>query len=116
LLAQRIPQGVSSRAELINSLLVHIVVEDALPKQVITDGPLDGQSFLFTGTLTQLTRADAQARVKSLGGMAASGVSKKLSFLVVGDAGKAGSKLVKAEKLGITILSESEFIERIESQ
>jgi NAD-dependent DNA ligase len=43
-------------------------------------------------------------------------VSKKLSFLVVGDAGKAGSKLVKAEKLGITILSESEFIERIESQ
>ncbi|MGK0362099.1 MAG: DNA ligase (NAD+), partial [Bradymonadia bacterium] len=50
-----------------------------------------------------------QAAVVELGGTKASGVSKTLSYLVVGNAGKAGSKLTKAEKAGVPVLSEDDF-------
>lgn len=71
---------------------------------------LSGQSFLFTGTLTRLKRAEAQKRVKELGGIAASSVTGHLSYLVIGDAGKAGSKVDKAKKLGVPVISETEFM------
>ena len=80
-----------------------------------TRQPFGGQSFLFTGTLASMKRSDAQLRVKNLGGSVASGVSKSLSFLVVGDEGRAGDKLTKAQALGITILSESDFLKRLEA-
>ena len=76
-------------------------------------GGLNGQSFVFTGTLTSMKRADAQKQVKALGGVAASGVSASLSYLVIGDAGKAGSKLSKANSLGVSVISESEFTQLI---
>jgi DNA ligase (NAD+) len=66
-----------------------------------------GKAFVVTGTLHKYTRDEIQDRIKSLGGRASSSVSKKTDYLVAGE--NAGSKLSKAEKLGITILSEEEF-------
>lgn len=71
-------------------------------------GAFAGKSVLFTGTLSGQTRAEAEARVKRQGGRILSGISRKLDFLVAGE--KAGSKLDKARELGITILSEAEFL------
>ena len=68
-----------------------------------------GKTFLFTGTLAQLKRNEAEAAVEAQGAKILSGVSSKLSYLVVG--ADAGSKLEKAKKLtGISILSEEEFM------
>lgn len=73
-----------------------------------TDAPLAGRTFLFTGSLSELTRREASAKVKAAGGRILSGVSKNLDVLVVGD--KPGSKKTKAEELGVEILTEAEFI------
>ncbi|TAK45675.1 MAG: NAD-dependent DNA ligase LigA [Betaproteobacteria bacterium] len=70
-------------------------------------GILQGKRFLFTGTLDSMTREEAEARVRQLGGDVASGVSKSLNFLVAGN--KPGSKLAKASELDITILDEQGF-------
>ncbi|MEN9701951.1 MAG: hypothetical protein RIR55_1288 [Bacteroidota bacterium] len=78
------------------------------------DGNLSGLNFLFTGTLTQLKRSDAEAMVESRGGHILSGVSSKLNYLVVGE--DAGSKLEKAKKIAsIKIITEAEFVELIKN-
>lgn len=74
------------------------------------DGNLAGLNFLFTGTLTQLKRTEAEAMVESRGGHILGGVSSKLNYLVVGE--DAGSKLEKAKKIAsIKIISEAEYID-----
>jgi DNA ligase (NAD+) len=79
---------------------------------VNTDGPLYGKSILFTGTLSQMTREEAEKRAAAAGASLASGVSKHLGILVVGE--KAGSKLKKAQALEtVEIWSEGEFLEKI---
>ena len=70
-----------------------------------------GKVFVFTGTLSSMTRDEASAKAKSRGAKIGSSISSKTDYLVAGD--KAGSKLQKSEKLGITILSEEEFLERL---
>jgi DNA ligase (NAD+) len=76
------------------------------------DGNLAGLNFLFTGTLTQLKRTEAEAMVEARGGHILGGVSSKLNYLVVGE--DAGSKLEKAKKIAsIKIISEIDFIELI---
>jgi DNA ligase (NAD+) len=83
-------------------------------RQQHTEGGLSGKTFLFTGTLTQLKRSEAEAMVEAQGGKLLSGVSSKLDYLVVGD--DAGSKLEKAKKIpSIQILSEGEFRVMIEN-
>ena len=78
----------------------------------VVDGNLSGLNFLFTGTLTQLKRSEAEAMVEARGGHILSGVSSKLNYLVVGE--DAGSKLEKAKKIAtIKIITEMEFIELI---
>ena len=116
LTAAHITQGLHNRSELIDTLLTHINVVDAMPAPK-SDAPLplSDQSFVFTGTLVKMKRADAQKLVKELGGSTPSSVSAKLSYLVIGDEGKAGSKKSKAEKLNVPILSEGEFFKLIES-
>jgi len=75
-------------------------------------GNLDGQTFLFTGTLNRLKRSEAEESVEKNGGKLLSGVSSKLNYLVVGE--DAGSKLEKAKKIpSIQILTEDEFIRLI---
>ena len=75
------------------------------------DTTLDNQSFVFTGTLTSMTRDEASNAVKKLGGRVISSVSKATGFVVVGES--PGSKKDKAEKLGVKILQENEFIKLI---
>ena len=78
-------------------------------KGTITDGNLSGLTFLFTGTLSQLKRSDAEALVESNGGKILGAVSSKLNYLVAGES--AGSKLEKAKKIpAIHVISEEEFI------
>ena len=81
-------------------------------KQAALNDALAGQTFLFTGTLTQLKRSDAETTVEENGGKIVSGVSSKLNYLVVGD--DAGSKLEKAKKIQtIKIISEEDFIKML---
>jgi len=83
-------------------------------KDHATGGDLQGLSFLFTGTLPTLKRSDAEEMVEQNGGTILSGVSSKLSYLVVGE--DAGSKLEKAKKINtIKIISEAEFLKMIPS-
>jgi DNA ligase (NAD+) len=78
-------------------------------KQVAENDRLAGQTFLFTGTLNQLKRSDAEAMVEKNGGKIVSGVSSKLNYLVVGE--DAGSKLEKAKKItSVKVISEEDFI------
>ena len=81
-------------------------------KQVALNDTLAGQTFLFTGTLTQLKRSDAEEMVEKNGGKIVGGVSSKLNYLVVGE--DAGSKLEKAKKIQtIKIINEEEFIKML---
>jgi DNA ligase (NAD+) len=75
-------------------------------------GNLNGQTFLFTGTLNRLKRSEAEEMVEKNGGKLLSGISSKLNYLIVGE--DAGSKLEKAKKItSIQILTEDEFIRLI---
>jgi len=76
-----------------------------------TSNELEGKIFVFTGTLGKMTREDAEAEVKKRGGKAAGSVSKQTSFVVAGE--KAGSKLEKAQKLGVAVIDEDEFLKMI---
>jgi DNA ligase (NAD+) len=69
------------------------------------EGPLAGQTFVITGTLPDLTREDATERIVGAGGRVTSSVSKKTDYLVAG--ASPGSKLEKAERLGVTVLDEA---------
>jgi len=87
--------------------------EEDKPKAVIEDAPLSGKTILFTGSLQNLKRKEAQEIAESNGATNISGVSKKLNILVVGE--KAGSKLTKAQAIGtVQILTEDEFIALLE--
>ena len=70
--------------------------------------PLKGQEFVVTGTLTHFSRDEARARIRALGGAAKSDVTKKTNYLVLG--ANPGSKLAKAQKLGVPQIDEDEFI------
>jgi len=92
-------------AELVQKLLDAGVAPQAV--EAAGDGPLTGKTFVFTGTLETMSRPDAEALVRKLGGKAAGGVSAKTDYVVAGPG--AGSKLEKAQKLKVTILDEEQF-------
>jgi DNA ligase (NAD+) len=75
-------------------------------------GPFAGKTFVLTGTLPTLKREEAAAKIESLGGKVSGSVSKKTDFVLAGE--DAGSKLDKAQKLGVKIISETEFLKMIQ--
>jgi len=83
-------------------------VKEAGPEEL----PLAGLEFVLTGKLESLSRPEAEAKIKALGGKAGSDVTRKTSYVVVG--ADPGSKLTKAQKLGIKTLSEAEFLELLD--
>jgi DNA ligase (NAD+) len=81
-------------------------------QELVSSLPLAGLEFVLTGKLDSLPRSEAEARIKALGGKAASDVTKKTSYVVVGT--DPGSKLAKAEKLGAKTLTEAEFLDLLD--
>jgi len=82
------------------------------PVERTDDGPLAGRVFVFTGGMSSMTRDEAKEKVEALGARTATGVSKKVTDVVAGE--DAGSKLAKAEKLGLRIHTEDEFTQLLE--
>ena len=71
-------------------------------------GPVSGRTFVLTGTLPTLSREEASAKIEALGGKVSSSVSKKTDYVLAGE--EAGSKLEKAQKLGVKIIDETKFV------
>ena len=80
-------------------------------KRVVSDARFEGKTFVLTGALSMFTREEATEKIELFGGKASGSVSKKTSYVVVGE--NAGSKERKARELGIPILSEEEFLDMI---
>ncbi|MDO4423696.1 MAG: NAD-dependent DNA ligase LigA [Pseudomonadota bacterium] len=91
----------------LDKLLEQINVRDAVVAQVKTDGPLAGKKVVLTGTLSKYTRDAAKEILEQMGATVTGSVSAKTDIVLVGT--DAGSKLAKAEQLGITIWDEAEF-------
>ncbi len=96
--------------DLIARLKAADVNMESTRKQV--DDRFDGMTFVLTGTLTRFDRKTAQAMIEERGGKASGSVSKKTTYVVAGEA--AGSKLTKANELGIPVLTEDEFAAMLE--
>jgi DNA ligase (NAD+) len=102
--------GEAHNLESLNALLAHVAVEDAEP--AAQEGVLAGKTLVITGTLEQMSRSEAKARAEAAGAKVSGSVSAKTDYLLAGE--KAGSKLKKAEELGVTILTEKEWMALIE--
>lgn len=85
--------------------------EDVQPAKEIQDNPLKDKTVVLTGTLTEMTRDEAKAILLQLGCKVTGSVSSKTDFVIAGD--NAGSKLQKAESLGVNILTEQQFLELV---
>ncbi|HWF45245.1 MAG TPA: NAD-dependent DNA ligase LigA [Candidatus Kapabacteria bacterium] len=101
-----------------NQELLHRLRHAGLPfkgepkkKPVVTSSFFSGKTFVLTGTLVSLTRDEAKEKIESRGGKVSGSVSKKTHFVVAG--AEAGSKLAKAEELGVKVLSEEELIREL---
>ena len=95
----------SEHAHIVNELLKHVTVQKGEAK---SEGVFSGKTFVVTGTLPKLSRGEAEALIREKGGNVSGSVSKKTSYVVVGDS--PGSKFDAARKFGIPILSEAELL------
>ena len=82
--------------------------------EVVQHQPLAGQTYVLTGTLSSMTRDEAKQRLQALGAKVSGSVSSKTSAVVAGE--KAGSKLTRAESLGVRVMSENELVELLKIQ
>ncbi len=92
--------------ETLNELLKHITIEQL--EAIAEDSDVAGKTFVLTGTLSTMTRDEAKAEIRKRGGKISSSVSKKTDYVIVG--ADAGSKADEASRLGVSMLTESEFI------
>ena len=88
---------------------VRLEREESEENQSPATMPLQGQVFCITGTLAGMSRSRAQARIKNLGGSATSSVTRKTTYLVVGE--KPGSKVATAQRLGTEIIDEDKLLQ-----
>jgi DNA ligase (NAD+) len=107
---------VKENKKLVANLLKQIKIEKSqVASDKLQEGEVNtnisGKTFVFTGTLPTLERTAAEEMVRDLGGSAGSSVSKNTDYVVAGD--NAGSKLVKAEELGVKVISEEEFLKMV---
>ena len=94
--------------EIIQKLLTIVQISD-FDDVISQDSPLFGKTVVFTGTLTSLTRSEAKSKALSLGAKVSGSVSSQTDYVVAGE--NAGSKLSKAQELGVKIISEEEFFQ-----
>lgn len=99
--------------DLINKLK-NVNVNMKLKEEENTDNRFEGKTFVLTGSLEEFTRDEASKIIENYGGKTSSSVSKKTDYVLAGE--EAGSKLTKAESLGIKIISEQEFKEMIRGE
>ena len=92
--------------DVVQGLLDQVDVEDYVIEE--TDSPIAGKTMVFTGTLEQTTRSEAKAQAEALGAKVAGSVSKKTDMVVAGPG--AGSKLKKAQELGVQVIDEQEWL------
>ncbi len=101
-----------ANASIVDSLF-ELGISPTAPEMIDrSEAIFEGMSFVITGTLPTMKRDEAKALIESKGGKVAGSVSKKTTFLLAGES--AGSKLTKAESLGVEILSEADLFEKIE--
>ncbi len=104
--------GVPGNRELVEKLRrAGLNFKSELYQPAAPAGPLAGKTFVLTGTLPNLKREEATAKIETAGGKVSGSVSKKTDYVVAGE--EAGSKLDKARKLGIPILSEAELLKLV---
>jgi DNA ligase (NAD+) len=96
--------------EVVDRLLQEITPIDA-EAPVVSGSPVAGKTVVFTGSLEKFTRDEAKARAESLGAKVSGSVSKKTDYVVAG--AEAGSKLTKAQELGVSVLTEDEWLSLI---
>ena len=96
--------------DLLEKLESHLTIEPYERPQS-SDSPVSGKTVVFTGTLEKMTRAEAKAGAERLGAKVSGSVSKKTDYVIAG--ADAGSKLKKATELGVTVLSEDEYLDLI---
>jgi len=105
--------GEAHNLEVLDDLTAEVSVQDFVQPKT-ADSPIAGKSVVFTGELTAMTRSEAKARAESLGAKVASSVSKKTDYVIIG--ADAGSKATKAKELGLTILSEEEWLKLVQAE
>jgi DNA ligase (NAD+) len=88
---------------------VNMTYKGLRPEEVDRDSPFSGKTVVLTGTLEQVTRKEAQQMIEARGGKVSGSVSKKTDLVVAGES--AGSKLEKANELGIQVIDEQTFID-----
>ncbi|OOF78595.1 DNA ligase (NAD(+)) LigA [Rodentibacter caecimuris] len=97
--------------EVVKDLLEQGVHWETVEIKEVQDNPFKGKTIVLTGTLTQMGRNEAKALLQEMGAKVSGSVSAKTDFVIAGDA--AGSKLTKAQELGVAILTEEEFLAQI---
>ena len=91
----------------VDRLVAELAIEDVAAPST-AGSPIAGKTVVFTGTLERMTRAEAKARAEALGAKVAGSVSARTDYVVAGPG--AGSKETKARELGLTVLSEAEWL------
>ncbi len=94
-------------AKMVSDLLDRVSIKKNSARPAAQNLKFDGQTFVLTGTLTTMTRDEAKDLIRARGGNVSGSVSAKTTYVVAGD--NAGSKLSKAESLGVTVISEEDF-------
>lgn len=94
--------------EVIDRLIKSGIVWEKVSNEPVGNQPLQGQSWVITGTLTSMERDEAKAKLQGLGAKVSGSISAKTTALLAGE--KAGSKLANAEKLGVKVVTEDEFL------